>query len=405
MKGFETDHKHISFKVTFHGNLSLCKRPYVIKKVNLQSLYARIVVGTVSEGVKHKIIKLTDSPHYKYLKGDKTFYGEYLARYGKYVGYGIEHSIENFEKLISDKNGYLEDKYSSDYIICEKITSLFGHKSVIVDGFHRACILLHQGVTIIPVAYFLDKKPKELFQLDQYLNDYKDDFQEWYIPLEIKGRIIHERTYPNFVKRPEYYSNKERGKSKWDFIIKKHLPNLKGKIVCDIGCNNGLFSIFMAQMGAKKVNGFDRGENVVQPTNKNLPKQNIVQQAYFVKNLFALAGRKNLDRVNYYECDINKLDFSKLKYDLFFSSCVLYHFGEKKFEEIIKKISKNTPEVFLQTNLEHEGKLAKLANVSYQKKLLEKYGYKVMVYSPIDYNYPVLYGCKIKNNENNNDCA
>jgi len=73
----------------------------------------------------------------------------------------------------------------------------------------------------------------------------------------------------------------------------------------------------------------------------------------------------------------------------------LYHFGEKKFEEIIKKISSSIPEIFLQTNLGHGGNLAKLASVSYQKNLLEKYGYKVKTDVPKNYNYPVLFGTKI----------
>ena len=391
MKNFKVDHKNINFQVNFPPHLP--KTGYLICKVSLKSLYASILHWKSSK-IKKKLKKLDKTPHYEFIKGNKSAYESYLIKFGKKVGYGIEHSIENFNKLIMNNYLYLGRESSSEYIICQKRKKLLGSKNVIVDGVHRACLLINQGIESVPAAFIFKKSPGKFAQLDQYLKDYKDDILEWYTPIEIAGRRINERTYPDFKERPDFFNNKERGKSKWNFIIKKNLPNLKGKSVCDIGCNVGLYSIFMTQMGAKKVDGYDRGEKVIQPTNKNLPRQNVVQQAYFVKNLFKLAGYKNLDKINYFECDINKLDFSKLKYDLFFSSCVLYHFGAGKFEDIIKKISKNIPEVFLQTNLGHDGNLAKLASVSYQKKMLEKYGYKVKTCMPKGYNYPVLYGIK-----------
>lgn len=399
MKSYKLNHKNFSFKVDFKHPLLAYKEKlsYLICKTNLDNLYARVVIDAVlATKVKHKIVKLRETPHFRYINNDKNSYLAYLEKYGENVGYGIEHSVENFEKLLSDKHAYLEGKFSSNYIICEKYkTSFWGYKNIIIDGVHRACLLLKQGFKEVPVAFIDVKPPKSGAQLDRYLKDYKDDFLEWYTPVEIAGKVIHERTYPDFRERVEYLTNKERGKSKWDFIIKKNLPSLKGKTVCDIGCNVGLFSIFMAQMGAKKVDGFDRDECVIQPTNKNLPMQNVVQQAYFVKNLFKLAWGGNINRVNYFKCDINTLDFSKLKYDFMFASCVLYHFGEKKFEEIIRKVSVNISEIFLQTNLGHgKGRLAKLASIAYQKNLLEKYGYQVKVDAPEGYNYPILYGRK-----------
>lgn len=395
MNIYIADHRNFSFHLKLTQHLSKINLPFLICKTNLNSLYASIVYQKkYSSNVEYKPTKLNKTPHYKYINGNTQPYKAYLKKFGNRVGYPDEHTVANFNKLLRNDFSYLKGKFSENYIVCEKIKDTDGFKNVIIDGVHKAVILFNQGIEEIPVAFVLKKPPGKFTQLDQYLNDYKNDFLEWYTPVEIEGRTIHERTYPNFKERPEFFSNRERGKSKWDFIIKKNLPTIKGKTVCDIGCNIGLYSIFMAQMGAKKVDGFDRGENVVQPTNKNLPRQNVVQQAYFVRNLFKLARRKNLDKINYFKCDINKMDFSKLKYDLFFSSCVLYHFGGEKFEEIIKKVSKNIPEIFLQTNLGHGGNLAKLASISYQKNLLEKYGYKVKTDIPKNYYYPILYGKK-----------
>lgn len=399
MIGYNIDHKHFNFHLRLTRHLSKMHSPYVISKVNLNSLFALIIYQKKnSPEIEYIPTALNKTPHYKYVNGITRPYYDYLKKFGNAVGYPGEHTVVNFDKLLRSDSSYLKGKFSDRYIVCKKIQYPGGYKKIIIDGVHKAVILFNQGIKEIPVAFILKKPSSKFFQLDQYLNDYKNDFLEWYTPVEIEGRTIHERTYPNFNERPEYLNNKERGKSKWDFIISKNLPNLKGKSICDMGCNIGLYSIFMAQLGALKVDGFDRGENVIQPTNKNLPKQNIVQQAYFVKNLFKLAGRKNLNIINYLECDINKLNFSKLKYDLFFSSCVLYHFSEKRFEKIIKDVSKNIPEIFLQTNLGHGGGLSKLASVSYQKSLLEKYGYKVRVNAPKNYSYPILYGIK-KNKE------
>jgi len=396
MKGYTTDHKNFSFNLTFPKNLYGIKdKPYLICKTDLETLFARLVTGSDGKTATHSLARLRDTPHFSYINGNKEPYIDYLITYGKDVGFGAEHSVESFERLLSSSYKYLEGEYSSNYIICEHVKTETGVMNVLMDGVHRACLLLSQGVRIVPVAFVFENNPPDtLAQFDQYFNDYRDDFLEWYTPVEINGRVIYERTYPDFKERPEYLTNKERGKSKWDFIIAKNLPDLNGKTVCDMGCNVGLYSIYMAQLGAKKVDGYDRGANVIQPTNEHLPRQNVVQQAYFVKNLFMLAGEKNLDNINYIECDISILDFSNLKYDFFFSCCTLYHFGDK-FEEFIQKISVNIPEVFLQTNLGHQGpSLTALTSIEYHRDLLQKYGYQVKIDAPPGYNYPVIYGQK-----------
>jgi|GEM_PF-1766192 len=396
MKGYRVNHKTFSFDLSIPKNLlGIKNEPYLICKTDLETLFARLVTGSDGRTVTHSPVRLRDTPHFSYINGNKKPYLDYLMRYGINVGFGAEHSVDSFEKLLSSGLDYLEDKYLSDYIICEQVMTQTGVMNVIMDGVHRACLLLARGVREVPVAFVFEKYPPEAFsQFDRYLDDYRDDFPEWYTPLELNGRVIHERTYPEFRERPEFLINKERGKSKWDFIIAKNLPDLKDKTVCDMGCNTGLYSIYMSRLGTKKVDGYDRTENVTQPTNENLPRQNVVQQAYFVRNLFSLAGEKNLAKITYFECDIAKLDFTVLKYDFFFSCCVLYHFGAK-FEKIIREISLNIPEVFLQTNLGHKGPgLATLVSIEYHRQLLEKYGYRVKVDAPPGYNYPVIYGHK-----------
>jgi SAM-dependent methyltransferase len=385
----------MSFSLRFPDSLShLEQPPYEICKVNLDSLYVRVVSRKNLKGVTHNIIKLSQAPHYQYLQGNEHVYSHYLEKFGKDVGYGIEHSVKAYDDLIASPERYLEGKYSSDYIICEEIKTFWGSRYVILDGVHRASVLKREGVGTIPIALLKDVSTGPQGQFERYLSDYRDDFQEWYTPVSVGGKVIHERTYPDFRERPEFLNNRERGKSKWDYIIEKNLPPLEGKRVCDVGCNVGLFSILLRERGASVVHGYDRGMETVQPSNPSLPRQNVVQQAYFVRNLFCLAGRNGLEGIEYFEGDIDEIKFSRFNYDLFFSCCVLYHFGER-FDDIIRDISPQIPEVFLQTNLGHEDPLlSKFASIDFHKSLLQKYGYHVSVDSPPGYMYPVIFGRK-----------
>jgi SAM-dependent methyltransferase len=395
MRGYQTCHRTFSFFVQMPPNLAhLAGSCFQICRLPLDALYARIVTKSYGTGVKHALKKLLSTPHFRFVQGNQHEYREYLARYGLAVGYGAEHSVDRFSTLLASDEGYLAPPFASHYIICERVKSILGEKIVIVDGVHRACQLLLQGVTSVPVAVMEKNQADRLAQFYRYLIDYKDDFLEWYTPLEIAGKVIHERTFPAFIERPEFLVNRERGRSKWEYIIKKNLPDLHGKSVCDIGCNCGLFSIYMAQCGARQVVGYDRSESVVQPTNTELPPQNVVEQAYFVRNLFSLSGAEGLENIEFISCNLNQLDFSTLHHDVFFSCCVLYHFGER-FEEIIRAIHQKIPEILLQTNLGHkEPILARYASIEYHRTLLEKYGYTVSIDAPDNYDYPVICGQK-----------
>ncbi len=383
------------FDLKFPRSLShLRHKAYLICRTALDSMYARIVVSQKDGKVRHRLVPLTDTPHFSYLRGETGRYREYLETFGLSVGYRAEHSVADFERLRSMATSYLEGDNSSEFIVCEKVKTLLNVRNVILDGVHRACLLLHQGVREVPVAFLFDNLPPSVSQFTQYLEDYRDDFLEWYTPVEVGGRIIHERTYPDFLERPEFLHNRERGQSRWNYIIARNLPDVRGKSVCDIGCNVGLYSIFLRRQGASKVVGYDRSADTVQPSNPSLPRQNVVQQAWFVRNLFGMVEDESLDGIEFHECDFSTFDFSSLQFDLFFSCCVLYHFGPR-FEEIIRTISPRISEVFLQTNLGHRQKgLAEYAGVEYHEALLRRYGYQVRVDAPPGYAYPTIYGWK-----------
>jgi hypothetical protein len=379
---YKIDHSHFSFDFNYPQHLNhLIKNPK-IKLINLKDLKAKLVIN--DNPIEHKNVDLNQTPHWDYLVGNKKPYLEYLKKYKENVG--LEHSPKIYEKLIKSFK-YLDKKYNKDYIICEKENNEY----VIRDGLHRATILHFKNYDMIPVVVLDDTGD----QLSYYFNDYKDTFLEWYTPLEItKSHIIHERTFPNYIERPEYLTNGERGQAKWDYIIERNIPNVKNKKICDIGCNVGLYAYNLLKLGAKSVDGYDRSETIVQPTNVNLPKQSVVQQAYYIKNLFQLRDNQQYPTLNFYELDINLADFSKFNYDILVSTCVLYHFGPK-FNNIMADISKKIPIVILQTNLGHGGDLAKYSSVEYHKKLLTDNGYTVSIDAPLNYKYPVIVGVKV----------
>jgi len=359
-----------------HKNFTFLK-DHIIKKVNLQNISAGIMSET---GII--TCPISETPHYSYVSGEKEKYLEYYKKFKVNYNIPMKKILQDFENLINEKSNYLEGEHKEKYII---LNDSMG----IMDGHHRAAVLLKNGVTEIPIA--IKKKDN---QIKIYKDDYYNNWKEWYSPLKVGDIFLNFRTIPNYVEVPEEINSKTRGLNKWNFIIKDNLPDLKGKTVCDIGCNMGLFSYLMIkEKGALKVDGYDRGLEVNDTSNNSIANQDVSQQAYFVKNLLQLQDNTNFDNLNFYPCDLNKINLKELKYDFLFSSNVLYHFREY-FDIIIKEIRNNIPEVFLQANHGHGQSLRRFSDIEYHKKVLEKYGYKTKITAPKNYTLPVIYGYK-----------
>lgn len=222
-------------------------------------------------------------------------------------------------------------------------------------------------------------------------------FREWYQPVDFGDGIIADVTRPPFWEpAPEF--NSERGLAKWNFIVKRNLPKLTNKRVLDLGCNNGIISLQLYREGAKEVIGVDRDEFIHQKTYPELPSQNIVAQAEFVKKAFEL--KENIEfNVKYIPADI--VDIEKLnlgRFDIILALCVLYHEMER-MPQILNKLSEITDFIVLQSSLTHAGKLAEWASIYKQVELLHKVGFdKIIVDAPLGYHLPIVVG---KKNERN----
>ena len=89
----------------------------VLRKIILEELYCKLVIlvrdkRVLNESskyikcdccdyssVKHIMCKVKDSPHYKYVNGDKDEYINYMKLAGIYAGYGLEHGFDIFDNL------------------------------------------------------------------------------------------------------------------------------------------------------------------------------------------------------------------------------------------------------------------------------------------------------------------
>ncbi len=97
------------------------------------------------------------------------------------------------------------------------------------------------------------------------------------------------------------------------------LPVVKHKIVLDLGCGDGKYSIFLAQRGARAVFGIDPSIEMI-----HLAKEKSTKQVHFQKG------------------SVEKIPFSARKFDLIFCRFVLHYFPNNKvaFREVHRVLKK-----------------------------------------------------------------
>jgi hypothetical protein len=88
--------------------------------------------------IKYKIIKLEESPQYKFLCNNTNYYKEYMNITGWISGYGRErkNAVKNFENLIKN---FDEKKMTQIDCVIED------GKYVLVDGLHRCSIMFYKN--------------------------------------------------------------------------------------------------------------------------------------------------------------------------------------------------------------------------------------------------------------------
>lgn len=185
-------------------------------------------------------------------------------------------------------------------------------------------------------------------------------FREWYQPVDFgNGIVAHETEPPDWKPQPNMFDDKTRGMSKWDYIVKRHIPNVKGMRILDLGCSVGLFSIELARMGAMEVIGIDRDETIIK--HAHYYPSNVIAQAEFVKKAFEIKENTKFP-ITYIAHDIGRLSELNLgHFDLIFALNVVYHELDGT-PKLLKQLSDMTGHLILQTNLKHSSELKKWAN-------------------------------------------
>jgi len=110
---------------------------YQIKQVNVDDLFANIITP------------VDQTPHYKYLVGDKQAYRQY---YEKHFGKALtdDHCPEAYDRMAANfEYGRTNEVGKRSLILAERLDD---EKYKIIDGVHRAAILKHQDVKTVTIA-------------------------------------------------------------------------------------------------------------------------------------------------------------------------------------------------------------------------------------------------------------
>jgi glycosyltransferase involved in cell wall biosynthesis/lipopolysaccharide biosynthesis glycosyltransferase len=114
---------------------------YQIKDIDIDLLYANVLgVG---------LVPIIETPHYKYLTGDKAIYHRYVA---KYIGVQLtdDHCPEAFDTMIAKfEYGRVNDDGRKSYIVAIQIAD---NKYQILDGVHRAAILKYRAARTVTIV-------------------------------------------------------------------------------------------------------------------------------------------------------------------------------------------------------------------------------------------------------------
>jgi SAM-dependent methyltransferase len=243
--------------------------------------------------------------------------------------------------------------------------------------------------------------PLDIESHRRWLEDTRASFPEWYQPVDLGFGVFADVTEPPTLRtRPDLRSSPSRGVAKWRYIIEPNLPDVSGARVLDLGCSSGVLSLCLAQHGAGEVVGVDRDESIFQRTNRKLPRQNTVGQARFVKKALSVRDGRSYDEVSFRAMDLRQVSLKSLdRFDMIMALCVVYHEG-RSMRDLLSRLAEMAPVLLLQTNLGHQGKLARWASVDTHVSLLRELGFSVRVdWGDAWYTRPVIVANRARKNQ------
>src|SRR5262245_36826591 len=154
-------------------------------------------------------------------------------------------------------------------------------------------------------------------------------YPQWFVHVNFGNGIVARST--SWPDAPD--DSRHMGVSKFDFIVKRNLPDLQGKRILEIGCNAGLVAIHMARLGAAEVVGIDN--------DAFWPRWR--EQAQFVKSALEWRCRTTYN-VRYHECDMRALPELDLgRFDIVIALNCIYYIEEAEIQHLIHHIAGIAP--------------------------------------------------------------
>jgi len=242
------------------------------------------------------------------------------------------------------------------------------------------------------------RKPSSLKDKEdayKWIEDRIGWFREWYQPVDFgNGVVAHVTRPPDWKPRPDLLYANDGGIAKWNYIVKKHIPDVRGKRVLDLGCSSGVYCIEMARKGAREIIGIDRDEKIRHRSTTIPPPQDVIAQAKFVKQGFEMLDGVKYP-ITYIAHDIGNLSELNLgRFDLIIALAVVYHELDR-MPFLVQYLASMTDHLVLQASQGHNGDLGYWANKIKQVEVLLDVGFTfVEIDDPPDYSMPMIIGRK-----------
>jgi SAM-dependent methyltransferase len=225
--------------------------------------------------------------------------------------------------------------------------------------------------------------------IDAWINQGIRGYKQWYQPVDFgDGLRAHVTIPPDWNPAPEL--DEFSGLSRWNFIVKRNIPDVRGKRVLDVGCNVGVFSIELSRLGAKEVIGVDRDFEIPQKPDY-LPRQDIVSQAEFVRDAISLKTAESFN-IKYKPIDFSNYNsYTSLgHFDVIMALNVAYHELEG-MEPMLTTLGSMTDVLILQTALSHGSPIKEWASLPTHVDILTRIGFtSIVIDAPAGYEQPVL---------------
>jgi len=209
---------------------------------------------------------------------------------------------------------------------------------------------------------------------------------KWYAPVNLgNGIVMRPWNWPDAP-----LNTPHMGGDRFEFILRRNLPNLQGKRILDLGCNAGLISIHLARCGAREVVGVD----------SHATWEGWYEQATFVKEVveWRCAAHYN---VRYVDADIRTLSALDLgRFDVVLALCSVYYLDDEEIERLIRHVATISDLFLIQGNTvrgDHRNNpgVKRRAHPRFLKRALARNGFPfVSLDAPWLYGRPVVVGRK-----------